>query len=282
MSQHNHKSFFKYVTADTAAIILKNQTLRWSSPILFNDPFDVPREFLPDVSKEQLASAIAKSMFLLLKNNDLKIDEVSEALRPLFEEIKNKYPNGAPERIINSFERMIENTPVSKNADLIIDDFREHWRKLVKNLRILCLTTDYKNTPMWNHYAESYTGVVLEFLCKEETQSPWMLAKPVCYTDEKPKNYSPEGMAELLVLPQKKGIEYLVDKSTYIKKTEWSQEKEWRVLFSKRPNELNKLTSDYTFHHKEPSGEIKILSKKYPNAKIVKVLIGPSGDFIFE
>src|SRR4051812_23527309 len=33
--------FYKYVDADTAKIILKNSTLRWSAPSRFNDPFDV-------------------------------------------------------------------------------------------------------------------------------------------------------------------------------------------------------------------------------------------------
>ncbi len=32
--------FFKYVTADIARTILENGTLRFSSPAMFNDPFD--------------------------------------------------------------------------------------------------------------------------------------------------------------------------------------------------------------------------------------------------
>jgi hypothetical protein len=36
--------FFKYVTANTARTILENGTLRWSSPAMFNDPFDIRRE----------------------------------------------------------------------------------------------------------------------------------------------------------------------------------------------------------------------------------------------
>jgi hypothetical protein len=35
------ENFFKYVDSDTAKIILKNCTLRWSAPSRFNDPFDV-------------------------------------------------------------------------------------------------------------------------------------------------------------------------------------------------------------------------------------------------
>ncbi len=42
--QNDRKSFFKYMSPGTAKTVLENSTLRWSSPILFNDPFDVPRE----------------------------------------------------------------------------------------------------------------------------------------------------------------------------------------------------------------------------------------------
>jgi hypothetical protein len=36
--------------ASTAKIVLQNKTLRWSSPVEFNDPFDVPRELAFDVT----------------------------------------------------------------------------------------------------------------------------------------------------------------------------------------------------------------------------------------
>jgi len=37
---HDRDCFYKYVTCDVARLIIKNQTLRWSCPIAFNDPFD--------------------------------------------------------------------------------------------------------------------------------------------------------------------------------------------------------------------------------------------------
>ena len=42
--RHDRMAFFKYMTAPTAHIILDSGNQRWSSPVLFNDPFDVPRE----------------------------------------------------------------------------------------------------------------------------------------------------------------------------------------------------------------------------------------------
>src|SRR5687767_14020057 len=38
---HSRNSFYKYMSAGTAKTVLGNNTLRWSSPALFNDPFDV-------------------------------------------------------------------------------------------------------------------------------------------------------------------------------------------------------------------------------------------------
>lgn len=37
---NNRKCFYKYATADTAEAILEKQTLKWSAPNIFNDPFD--------------------------------------------------------------------------------------------------------------------------------------------------------------------------------------------------------------------------------------------------
>jgi hypothetical protein len=36
---------FKYTSTDAASAILSNQTLQWSSPDAFNDPFDLKNYF---------------------------------------------------------------------------------------------------------------------------------------------------------------------------------------------------------------------------------------------
>src|SRR5689334_12750551 len=41
-SQHEHRVFYKYLTRDAAAATFQTMTTRWSSPMLFNDPFDTP------------------------------------------------------------------------------------------------------------------------------------------------------------------------------------------------------------------------------------------------
>jgi hypothetical protein len=41
MPGHGRAHFFKYSTASTANAILTTSTIRYSSPLLFNDPFDL-------------------------------------------------------------------------------------------------------------------------------------------------------------------------------------------------------------------------------------------------
>src|SRR5664279_4005461 len=37
---HNKSHFFKYVEQNAAKLIIQNQTLKWTCPLDFNDPFD--------------------------------------------------------------------------------------------------------------------------------------------------------------------------------------------------------------------------------------------------
>ena len=56
--KHDKKYFFKYTSAKTAKLILQNKTLKYSSPILFNDPFDVQTEILFNFKIDDLTELI--------------------------------------------------------------------------------------------------------------------------------------------------------------------------------------------------------------------------------
>ncbi|HEX9050369.1 MAG TPA: hypothetical protein VF841_07565 [Anaeromyxobacter sp.] len=46
---HDRTSFFKYMPASKAQIVLSNKAMTWSSPVRFNDPFDTPRDMASGV-----------------------------------------------------------------------------------------------------------------------------------------------------------------------------------------------------------------------------------------
>ena len=65
---HNRQFFYKYVTAKVAKIVLTTRKLRWSSPLLFNDPFDVTQDLRLNFDE-------AKHRPIISNDVDLSIDD---------------------------------------------------------------------------------------------------------------------------------------------------------------------------------------------------------------
>jgi hypothetical protein len=82
MNYNDRRHFFRYTTAETARLNVDSRKLRWSSPLLFNDPFDYQTGFaFPFCAVEtvpegvEVQSAISQSELLL---------ETAEPLRKVF------------------------------------------------------------------------------------------------------------------------------------------------------------------------------------------------------
>jgi len=87
---HDRSSFFKYMTADTARLVLANRTLRWSSPLLFNDPFDVPRELYFDITPVEIANALTQRLADLISSSSLNTQEIDPSIQDLVAVLKKE------------------------------------------------------------------------------------------------------------------------------------------------------------------------------------------------
>src|SRR5262245_37846 len=63
---HDRQFFFKYMSARVATIALTTRKLRWSSPLLFNDPFDVTQQLRVNFTPAELTTAVGEEMAALL------------------------------------------------------------------------------------------------------------------------------------------------------------------------------------------------------------------------
>jgi hypothetical protein len=59
--RHDRQVFYKYMTARTARIVLSTRKLRWSSPLMFNDPFDVTQELRLNFDEAKLNAVLNDS-----------------------------------------------------------------------------------------------------------------------------------------------------------------------------------------------------------------------------
>lgn len=286
--KHDRSSFFKYMTAEVAGLVLKNRMLRWSSPVLFNDPFDVPRELIFDLDYQDIYRASAECFSRLIENPPENTSKLSPKIRQVVEMVKRGI---SPETKRLVLESLAEPGPLQSGSGQAIEDLRRMWRALIPDLRILCLTVRPTHAAMWCHYAGNYSGVVLEFHCLDETDSALLTAEQVTYPTEKPAIYTAEGWAELMVLDHRTATEKMLHIATYTKAPDWSYEDEWRIVSYKRPTDSGDYT-DYPFHPRElaaiylgplvsesdQKSLVKLMSA-YPSGKVFRVSLGASREF---
>jgi hypothetical protein len=287
---HNRESFFKYMPAPTAKLVLANRTLRWSSPLLFNDPFDIPRELSFGVTPDEIVQALSKRMVALIEAPPEDTSMLEPNLRIIIEAAKNTNSNTLKQELYAG----IKSTAATlKPGRAGLDALRDLWRSWIPEFRILCLTESPAHAAMWYHYADSYKGVVIELKCLDAHDSAWLGAMPVTYPKEKPAVYTAEGLAEILTLRHELAVQKIRISGTYTKSPDWSYESEWRVASYKRTGETG-LFSDYKFHPLEVGAiylgpqtpqevrvEISSLAKAYPQARVLSTSIGMSREFIF-
>lgn len=117
---------YKYFPAFDYVIdsVLKNSTIRFTQPDLFNDPFESFPSFAEDKKqKREDAKALYRKEF----GSEAPEDSLHRTLQPYYDELQN-IPN-----------------------------------LLGKSIVSLCLTKNNNNALMWAHYADSYKGLVIGF-----------------------------------------------------------------------------------------------------------------------
>jgi hypothetical protein len=60
--------FYKYTKASVAKTVLATRRLRWSSPLLFNDPFDVTQELRLNFDEHGLNAAMTERVAWLIEH----------------------------------------------------------------------------------------------------------------------------------------------------------------------------------------------------------------------
>lgn len=248
--RHDRQYFYKYTHADTAKIVLATRKLRWSSPLEFNDPFDVTQELRLNFDESELISALYNEYA------DLIAAGVPRGLKhpilsALFERMC-ELDDAEREAIANEFRTKEKAVPTEGQIQAL-EGIKQMWRDTVPMSRVLCLSERNDVTSMWNHYADSYRGVVLQFEAFDEVDSALLMARPVIYQDDAPAIANAKEWALCLLGTSEIKYEELLTELQYVKTTDWSYEREWRVVSMARPGETGRI-GDYGFYPRELAG----------------------------
>lgn len=143
---------FKYLHPDRIDVLL-GQSIRFSSPAVLNDPFELKPHLAALASAEHMDAQIARDFPKFVR----------EELAKLLSEIP------APVSVKGPHEILLHQLPdVRRNmqgmAEMMMPKLQEAMaRKLEELIGILCLSESADNLLMWAHYADSHRGFVIEF-----------------------------------------------------------------------------------------------------------------------
>lgn len=202
---------YKYLHPDRIDV-LRNGNIRFSSPRVLNDPFELKPHISALAPKEEIHSGFETKLPDILADEYAKLPAQFRRRVPLkrFQELaKAQLPELKAQ--LQGFTEMA--VPMAQRI------MSEKFEEMVG---ILCLTESPANLLMWAHYADSHQGFVVEFDAdspffdqRENPEDDLRHLRKVIYREQRPS----------LVLSE------MEDFSPFLTKgVDWSYEAEWRMM----------------------------------------------------
>lgn len=177
--------------------IFLNHEVYFSRPLDFNDPFDCQPNFSLTASDQELESYLEARIPTFLPDLNRqgrrhKMKEFKKSLKERKEEI----------------EKVIESS---------------HRKRILEETGVFSLSEVPDHILLWSHYADSHTGICLQFEATRNTQF-FGLAQKVQYQFEYP-----------LINPIVNSPDHILNAALLTKAKFWEYEKEWRIFWMDAP-----------------------------------------------
>jgi hypothetical protein len=243
--------FFKYCTAKVAKIILATSKVRWSSPVLFNDPFDCYFSLEPKVDlaacKDEHRERFLDVIFQEQEPAFVSGNPLVPEIRKLREMAQRENRGEMARRFDLVYPRIV------KGVEALSLEERKIWEQQSRDYRLFCVCEINDNLLLWSHYTACHTGVAFQFECLEDLDVPLRAALQVDYADVAPGVADKEEIIGYSL--GLRGVEpplNLWKRLVTTKARCWEHEKEWRVLTTSRGQE-SQAYDDYRFNPREIS-----------------------------
>lgn len=280
------ESLVKYCSVDSARALLSSQSLRWSAPSLFLDPFELnhktPLSFDPQTI---LGAAIqAANAMIFAKEDPRGSSPLAVVIRRWRDEERFHSPEEALEVLRELLSKMVDQRLAT------LDSLMTDWRSYCRSLRICSFSARPDNMACWTHFADHHRGVAIKFQCGEFSALP--KPEPVQYKPARPEITTLREQLDVVLTNQPfSAQEFFQDKFTS-KSPHFAAENEWRC-FRQQKDDGNKpeeqwyedvkferadITAVYfgaytdARHMREIYG---IVQEKYSQAKVFQAVAAP-------
>lgn len=231
------RSFYKYAPPETVLSILRNRTVRYSSPLTFNDPFDIQSGLHFEFDLSTLHGKVLDRLHELVAQPTEPSVDADDPWGKLVLLVRQHYPmHGFPrerweEKTAEAFAWLVGEIRSTQQK------YQEHWWKtLLPGIRVFCVSEERDNLLMWAHYARDHTGAVLELLSLPDEDNPLSIARAVQYVDQPPPFFSEAEWLDDILSVRKFDMRELNHRYAYFKSKHWAYEREWRVWYPLSPD----------------------------------------------
>lgn len=226
------RPFYKYASPETTLAVLKSRAFRYSSPLLFNDPFDVQSGLHFDFDIGTLHGKVLDRIQELAAAPTEPTLNRADNWGKIVLEARKYYPtHGFPrdrweELTAEPFSWLVQQIKLTQRQ------YQQHWRdKLLPSMRVFCVSEERDNLLMWAHYGRDHKGVVFELWSLPEEDNALSVAQPVHYVDTPPPFFTESEWLDDMVAIKKFDQDELYQRYASSKSQQWSYEREWRVWY---------------------------------------------------
>ncbi len=175
--------------------IFTHNEIYFSSPEMFNDPFDSKISTTYEGTEEQRVSRL-KDMWREAVRKGIREKETEET----------------------SHAKAIKAVKAGQDTPLVLNTLRRTTERLRKQMGIFCMTHKKDDILMWSHYADKHTGFCLEFQMENDFFGRAMPIEERHYSLKRP-------CLNLIEPSEPKIVEALLTKAKG-----WKDEEEWRII----------------------------------------------------
>lgn len=224
MSTHQPSTLVKFCNVETAKKILSSQSLRWSAPSRFDDPFEMNHETQLNFDPHLLLdSAIKKASSMIFAPEDPKGNTpLINAIRRWREEERFQSPDEAVEVLRELLSQMVD------HRQKAIDKMMADWRRFTRTLRICSFSAKAENLSAWQYFADHHKGIAIRFHTGEYSQ----LKRPVkvSYKSLRPEISTLDDELSVVLGGTEHNPQSDFKEKFSIKPTFCSSEQEWRCM----------------------------------------------------
>lgn len=225
---HDKPHFYKYCTSETVKKIINTRSTKWSSPVIFNDPFDFQTEFRFGFEIEELKQKLSDEIENLVFGDE---EPKGDLDHPLFAMtmLSRKNRNKSSKEAFRKFMQPAADEG-EKNALKYLTEIQAWWKEFRLKFRVYCVSEVHNDILMWAHYADCHRGAVIKHKCLTEFDRAICAALPVKYEAEIPVIANIDEYVLHLTGQRNLDLTELFTMFATTKSPHWSYEKEWRCI----------------------------------------------------